>query len=105
MQQEAFAFTRLLLNWRKNNKVVQYGEFTHFLPQDGVYTYFRHNEDGAVMVMLNNTTEEKEVDLSRFEQILDGYSKGQSVLSRKTFESLDKIIVPAKAPLIVELIE
>jgi glycosidase len=105
MQQEAFAFTRLLLNWRKNNKVVQYGEFTQFLPENGVYTYFRHNDEGVVMVMLNNSNEEKEVDLSRFNEIINGYTKGRSVLTRRTFENLDKIIVPAKSPLIVELLK
>jgi glycosidase len=105
LQQEAFAFTRLLLNWRKNNKVVQFGEFTQFLPENGVYTYFRHNDEGVVMVMLNNSNDEKEVDLSRFNEVIEGYSKGRSVLTRKTFENLDKIIVPAKSPVIVELLK
>ena len=105
MQQEAFTFTRRLLNWRKGSEVVQFGEFTHYIPENGVYVYFRHNEEESVMVMLNNTEEEREVDLSRFAQNIDGYSKGRSVLTRKLFENLDKIIVPAKSPMIVELVK
>ena len=105
MQQEAFSFTRRLLNWRKGSEVVQFGEFTHYIPENGVYVYFRHNEDESVMVMLNNTEEEREVDISRFAQNIDGYSKGRSVLTRKLFENLDKIIVPAKSPMIVELVK
>jgi glycosidase len=104
-EQEAFSFTRRLLNWRKGNKVVQYGKFTQYIPENNVYVYFRHNDDGAVMVMLNNAEEEREVDLSRFEKNLEGYSKGKSVLTRKIFEDLDKIIVPAKSPVIIELIK
>ena len=105
LQQEGFSFTRHLLNWRKTNKVVQDGAFTQYLPENNVYVYFRHNEDGVVMVMLNNAQEEREVDLARFQENLEGYSKARSVLSRKTFEDLDKIIVPAKSPMILELIK
>ncbi|MBK6284691.1 MAG: cyclomaltodextrinase C-terminal domain-containing protein [Draconibacterium sp.] len=32
----------------------------HFVPDDGVYTYFRYNNEEVVMVMLNkNETEKK----------------------------------------------
>ena len=105
MEEEAFGFTRRLLNWRNSNPIVQHGEFTQYLPENGVYVYFRHNEVGSVMVMLNNTEEEREVDLGRFEQNLMGYQSGRSVLSRKLFENLDKIIVPAKSPMIIELMK
>lgn len=104
LQQEGFSFTRRLLNWRKQNKVVQFGKFTQYLPENGVYVYFRHNEEGSVMVMLNNADEEREIDLSRFAENLKDFSKGRSVLSRKIFENLETIIVPAKSPLIIELI-
>ena len=57
------------------------------------------------MVMLNNAEKDREVDLSRFEENLKGYTKGRSVLTRKLFENLDTIIVPAKSPVIVELIK
>ena len=104
-EQDAFSFTRRLLNWRKGNEVVQFGEFTQYIPENNVYVYFRHNNDGCVMVMLNNAEEEREVDLSRFKKNIKGYSKGRSVLTRKLFEDLDKIIIPAKSPIIVELIK
>ncbi len=105
LQREIFNFMRHLLNWRKNNEVVQSGEFTQYLPENDVYVYFRHNEKGAVMVMLNNAEEDREVDLSRFKENLKGYTKGRSVLTRKLFENLDTIIVPAKSPVIVELMK
>lgn len=102
-QKDALGFTRRLLNWRKNNKVVQYGEFTQYLPENSVYVYFRHNDKGNVMVMFNNAEEERTVNLSRFAENLDGYSKGKSVMTRQSFESLDTIKLSAKSALIVEL--
>lgn len=104
-QQDAFSFTQRLLNWRKGNRAVKYGEFTHYIPEDGVYVYFRHTSDASVMVMLNNNDEEKEVDLKRFSENLAGYNKGKSVLTRSYYDRLNKIVVPAKSPLIIDLIK
>ncbi|MEJ2593604.1 MAG: glycoside hydrolase family 13 protein [bacterium] len=105
LEEEAFSFTKKLLNWRKNNEVVQFGKFTQYLPENNVYVYFRHNKEGAVMVMLNNAEEERSVDMARFTTNLDGYTKGRSVLTGKLFESLDEFVVPAKSPMIIELVK
>jgi len=102
-QKEALGFTRRLLNWRKTSEVVQFGEFTQYIPQNGVYVYFRHNEKASVMVLLNNSEDDRMVDLSRFTKNLKAYSKGKSVLTRTSFDKLDFITVPAKSPLIIEL--
>ena len=40
-QMEAQLFTKQLLNWRKNSLAVTKGTLTHYLPQNGVYVYFR----------------------------------------------------------------
>ena len=102
-QNEAFDFLKKLMNWRKNSEVIHTGKLTHYIPQDGVYVYFRYTGDESVMVLLNNTEENKTVNLSRFAENLKGYSKGHSVMDDKTFENLDSIVVAAKSPLIVEL--
>jgi hypothetical protein len=31
----------------------------HFVPEDGIYSFFRYNENEAVMVVLNKNSEEK----------------------------------------------
>lgn len=103
-QEEAFNFMRRLLNWRKTNLAVQYGNLKQYLPEDGVYVYFRHYEDETVMVVFNNIQENKTIDLSRFKEDLKGYTRGRSVLSRQSFDSLDKLRIPAKSGLVIELV-
>jgi glycosidase len=104
-QKDAYIFTKQLLNWRKSNETVQFGNLTHYIPEKGIYVYFRHNENGAVMILLNNNETETTVELNRFNENLKGYSKGRSVLDRQFFESLITLTVPAKSPMIVELIK
>jgi len=93
------------MNWRQGNKTVQFGKLTHYIPENGVYVYFRHDDKGSVMVMLNNTNEDKEVDLTRFAENIEGFKTGKSVLDKLYFDQLNKITIPAKSPLVIELME
>lgn len=104
-QEAAFQFMRRLLNWRKTNKAVQFGELKQYLPEDGVYVYFRHYQDQSVMVVLNNNTENKELDLKRFQKDLEGYSSGRSALNRQGFDNLDHLRISTKSVMIIELIK
>ena len=42
-QRAAQDFTRRLLNWRKSARAIHGGALTQYVPQDGVYVYFRQD--------------------------------------------------------------
>ena len=94
---------RLLLHWRKNNQVIVNGKLKHYIPEDGVYVYFRYTNDAAVMVILNNNNKEKTIRTDRFAENLDGYHTGSDILHRTYFETLDKISIPAMSARVIEL--
>jgi len=102
-QTRAFNFMKKLLHWRKSNAAVQTGKLTHYIPEDGVYVYFRYNEESSVMVVLNNTDKEKVLNTDRFAENLAGYTSGKSVLDRTGYPDLKEITIPAKSPVIIEL--
>ena len=62
-QKEFYDFTQKILNWRKNKDVIHTGKTKHYAPQDGVYVYFRYNENESLMVVLNNNDKEQTLDL------------------------------------------
>ena len=104
-QNEVFDFVKKLLNWRKVNPVIHTGAMKHFIPENGVYVYFRYNEDKKVMVVLNNSDgESKTLDTKRFAEILGDCDAGVDVISGERFTGLRKsLTVPAKSALILEL--
>ncbi|MGD9991988.1 MAG: glycoside hydrolase family 13 protein [Salinivirgaceae bacterium] len=103
-QKEAQDFVRNLLNWRKNNEVIHKGKLVHFLPNEGVYVMFRHTEDQAVMLVLNNNNEQaKELDANRYREILNQYKSGTEIISGTALSDLTKISIPAKSAMIIEL--
>lgn len=103
-QNEVFDYLTKVLNYRKTSDVLHHGNTLHFIPQNEVYVYFRYFDDEAVMVMMNNNPDNNTtVEMSRFNEILKHYSRGKEVITGKQYDKLDKITVPAKSALIIEL--
>jgi len=102
-QREAMDFVKKVLNWRKTATVVHEGELTHFMPQNGVYVYFRYNADEKLMVVLNQNEEAQTLELDRFAEMLHSVSGGKDVISGKSYELKEKLTVPAETPMVLEL--
>lgn len=102
-QKEAQNFTKKLLNWRKGASAVHYGKMIHYLPENGVYVYFRFTDSEKVMVALSKNNKEVELELARFSEMLDGVTKGQDVLSGQSYSLTKSVKVPAKGALVLEV--
>ena len=102
-QQEAHSFMKLLLNWRKTNKAVTEGKLKHYIPEEGVYVYFRYTDDEAVMVVINNNDESRTFKTDRFAESISAYATGTDILHRTYFDQLRMISVPAMSARVIEL--
>lgn len=96
-------YVSTLQNWRKNAEAIHYGKLTHYVPENAIYTYFRHSEDKAVMVVLNKNETETSLKTDRFKEVIQGYSKGKDIVSDTWLNDITEIKVPAKAAMIIEL--
>lgn len=102
-QKQYFDFTSKLLQWRKKNEVIHFGKMKHYVPENNVYVYFRYTDSKAVMVLLNNSTKAQTIKTNRFKESMKNYQSGREVLSGKTIELKNDIIIEGKSSLIFEL--
>ncbi len=102
-QKEASSYMSKLANWRKNKKVIHTGKLTHFIPENDMYVYFRHDAQEKVMVILHTGNNAKKLDTKRFEELLKDVSKGKDIIADKVLDNLKTIDVPAKSIMIIEL--
>ena len=103
-QNDVFDYLKTVMNYRKTSDILQYGKTLHFIPRNEVYVYFRYIDDEAVMILLNNNADEgKEIDATRFNEILSKYTTGIEVVSGKKITNLKTLKIPAKSALIIEL--
>ncbi|MFA6277902.1 MAG: glycoside hydrolase family 13 protein [Pedobacter sp.] len=101
-ENEAFNFVKKLANYRKNNSVLQTGKLMQYVPEDGIYVYFRYNEQKTVMVVLNTNEQAKELVTSRFSERI---GKHQTLLNLITDQKIpiNTIKLPANTSYIFEL--
>ncbi|MBL7966191.1 MAG: glycoside hydrolase family 13 protein [Prolixibacteraceae bacterium] len=102
-QKDAQDYFRKVLNWRKTNPVVHSGALKHFAPENGIYVYFRYNESGKVMVVLNKNQEAKTLDTTRFSEVMAACTSGKEIISGKNITDLKTLNVPAMSAMIIEL--
>jgi glycosidase len=102
-QKEMQSYISKIQNWRKEKSIIHKGKLMHFVPQDGVYTYFRYNKNEVVMVMLNKNITEKTVATNRFSEIIKDFKTGLEIITHKRIEDISEIKIPAKTAVIVEL--
>jgi glycosidase len=102
-ENEAFNYVRKLATYRKNNEVLQTGKMMQFVPQDGVYVYFRYNADKTVMMLMNGEEKEVNVSTARFAERTSGYTQAVNVASDEVLADISQIKIPAKTTLVLEL--
>jgi len=96
-------FLKKLVNWRKMKNLIHNGLLKHYYPKDNMYVYFRYNDQESVMVILNMNSEDKTLNTVRFAESLQGFTSAKEVMSGKTVNDLNNIVIPAKTSMILEL--
>ena len=102
-ENEIFNYLKTLLHYRKANPVLQNGKMKQFIPYDGIYVTFRYNDSKTVMIIANNNSENKELLLDRFSEVLNGKTLATDIVSQKSQTLQNQINVPAKTVLILEV--
>jgi neopullulanase len=102
-ENEIFNYAKTLLNWRKGKTVIHTGNLMHFIPENGIYVYFRYTDSESVMVILNNNAEEKTLTTKRFAERMNGFNTGENIVTKQTVTNLQSIMLPAKSATILEL--
>lgn len=102
-QNDAFVFMQNLLNYRKNNEVLQTGKLLHFIPEEGVYVYFRYNDEKTVMVIINNNEKLIKLNTERFSEILKNYKNGLNIINGQKIDDLGNVSISPKSSMIIEL--
>ena len=102
-QKAAQDFTRRLLNWRKGASAIHGGALTQYVPQDGVYVYFRQDNRQTFLVALNKADEERHIDLARFAESIRGNRFARDVLSGQEFDLAAGLTLPSRSATVFEL--
>jgi len=103
-QKEAQDFFKKIAVWRRSKgNFWKNAKLMHYLPENEVYVYFRYTDTETVMVVLNSSKKEATLDTKHLHERLNGFSKGTEIISGKIIDNLQKIQIPARSALLIDL--
>jgi len=94
-EKEVQALVRKLGQYRKECAALQTGQTMQYVPQNGLYVYFRYDAHHTIMCVMNTAESEMIVDFSRFRERTKGFSIGKDVCGT---EAIYQLNTPAKIP-------
>ena len=104
LQNEAWNYLHTLLNWRKGNDAVKMGRLVHYTPDaSGCYVYARIHGTEKVLVVLNGTSSDKQLETARFREVIGDSTSGKDVISGKEIPIASSLTIPARGVYILEL--
>lgn len=101
-ENDAFNYVRSLANYRKNTPALQTGKMMDYVPENGVYIYFRYDDKKTVMVAYNSNDQEQTITTARYAQRIKGATEARNIITGDVV-ALKRLTIPAKSTLVLEL--
>lgn len=94
---------RKLGNFRKNSSAIKTGKMMHYVPVDGVYVYFRYDDDQTIMCVMNTDSKAHEVDFKKYAERTSTFSEATNIISNDKLNVSEKATIPAMQMWVLEL--
>jgi Glycosidases len=97
-----FNWVSKLLHWRQNNEVITKGKQIQFVPFKGVYVIARQYGDKTVLTILNGTTNEALMPVSRYAEVIGSNSSAKDVVTGNSVDISKDIKLQPRQSMIIE---
>jgi len=84
-EQSILDLTKRLSAFRKNSSAIKTGKLMQFVPENGVYVYFRYDNNQTVMCVMNTNEGRATIDLTRYAERVKNYTKALDVATGTLF--------------------
>ena len=78
-----------LANYRKKSSALTTGKMMQYVPQDGVYVYFRFDAKQTVMVVMNTAKTDKVISFGDYEERTKGFTQYTNVVTKEKSATRD----------------
>ena len=94
---------KTLAAFRKNSSALKTGKLMQYVPQDGLYVYFRYDAKQTVMCVMNTIDKEIRLHLEDYSERTKGFTKANNIINGDGYALSDKLLIPAKTMWVLEL--
>lgn len=83
-----------LANFRKNSSAITSGKMMQFIPQDGLYVFFRYDSKQTIMTILNTSKKEETIHPDYYSERTAGFSKIKNIETGEVSSLSDFSLMP-----------
>ncbi|HMH22765.1 MAG TPA: glycoside hydrolase family 13 protein [Puia sp.] len=94
---------RKLGQFRKASSAIRTGRMMQYLPVKGLYVYFRYDDKGTVMCVMNTRATAATIDFGRYAERTGGFVQAADVLSGTLYSLSAQATIPAMKMWVLEL--
>jgi glycosidase len=95
-------FVVQLAHYRKQTKALQNGQLMQYLPKEGLYVYFRYDQNKTIMCIMNTDDKERMINFGEYSERTNGFQKGKDIVEQQIIN--DHFLIPAHQMRVLELI-
>ena len=103
-QDEVFDYVSRLANFRKTSSAIISGKTMQFIPKDGLYVYFRYDNNQTLMVITNAGDKSVRPDWNVFAERVKGFTQVRNVVNGK-IQSISDLSLDSKDSFVFELLK
>ena len=78
-----------LANFRKNSSAIGYGKMVQYVPEDGVYVYFRYDDKQTIMVVMNTSKSDKVISYGKYAERTTGFATATDIITKNKTDLKD----------------
>jgi glycosidase len=89
------ALVRKLGSFRKNSSALRTGRLMQYMPEKGLYIYFRYDATQTVMCIMNTGRDAAKIDFANYSERTAGFSQAADVVSGTAYPMNTVMSIPA----------
>ena len=94
-------YVQALGSYRSKSSTLKTGEMMQYLPEDGLYVYFRYDQKNTVMCVMNTDSKTRLIDFSKFQERTNQFKGGTDIITGNKIGT--QFSIPAMSMQVIEL--
>ena len=91
-----------LANFRKTSSAITTGKMMQYVPEDGVYVYFRYDARQTIMVIMNTAKTDKTISFKKYAERTTGFTQTTDIITKVT-TAINDITIGSYKTIVLEL--
>jgi glycosidase len=94
-------YVQALGSYRTKSSALKTGNMMQYIPEDGLYVYFRYDNNQTIMCVMNTDNKARNLNLSKYAERTNGFNGGKNIISGNQIGQA--FSVPAMSMHVIEL--